>query len=1104
MALRILWDEEETAILVDYFMQFKNGKVTRQDAISKASKELRVRAVRLGWKIDDIFRNENGITMQMVKIEDLFTGTNRHLSKAPQVFENVVDQYINNRASFDRVLKRARSMNNGNSSVEEKFFNWLSGRISPAQMSELYFAYPEIEKFCLSKNVLKKPIFETTEISVISSVKSIVGSDRVFRFSYKKHIRRMQSAIDFYYKFLQDHYPTLQADKSNITTVEKPMSSLMSIAEQKETGKKRIVSFETLETYAFSKPNGFLYFGDEYVVQNWTQLYVEVIRCLYNDYPQVIKKLCNMGGRQDASVRIVDGLMKNFLLAPKKIKDGLYLETKLNATDIILRVKQLLDLCNIDYKNVVIMYSEIKDKETVNEIQKSVPINERGTKDVLIDYLIKHHVPYTDKRYRGGCLWIKGGHELDNIVKYCKINFNVTFKYTDKGARSLGGGVGWWTNDRGNNTVLKQVRKTKTIPGEMSRSVQEANSSAFLRWLITEQHMEVSIAQGYMSDIHTCGQIAFKAGVGNKRLYGIDYEEAQKTTSLLMGTTVFKKEDRKRNYQLSIAIAKYLLYLSGEKDTNLERSGKEENKQVKASKNEKLMTVVSPDRLYQKKNLEQYPLEKDNKRFVLRQSKEINIPYSNGIELTEELSLYEKILQNNFPKGYRVDSGLDLKRFIRYYSELNGIELNVNEEYIKDKIRNNIPRIGVRHGGYIFSVDSLINTDTKKKLLEYISNCFSQGNKVLYYKALFREFNEEFLGQRIYDESMLRAYLIHECSGQYVFEDSFMSQEKSVEIDMCEEIRKVLISHGAPMKMEELYRILHYFPTDHIDKAVRTNKRFIWNANKEYFDISLIDLSEDELEDIVYVIEQIIDEKKFLSSNELIDIIERKYPDMLERFPQFSQIGLRDAIAYYLKDRFSFSANIISPLHKQLSMGDVFAEFAKTHESFTIDELNVLKNEMNSTIYFDSIYKNSLRVSQRQFVAKKEAKFDIGGTDRAIDAFCVNEYISLAEVTGFGMFPDAGFPWNIYLLQHFVAEYSKKYKLLHTNFAADNCVGAIVKRESKLESFSDLIADVLVHSDIKINRNNALDYLCEKGYLARRRFSDIDKILIRVKARKEG
>lgn len=830
--LKVLWDEHETAILMDFFMQYKTGRISKADAIGSTSKALRERAKRNGLEIDDVFRNENGIAMQMSKIEDLYAGRKGRLSKAPHIFESIVDKYVNDRSSFDKILKEAREVNDVTLSVQEQFFKWLSNDISPAQLSELFFTYSEIEFFCIGRKILKKPLFETTNVRTIASVKAIVDSNKLFRFTHKKKIGKMQLAMQYYYDFVKE--------------------------------------------------------------------------------------------------------LQNHKQSPE-------------------------------------------------------------TED----------------------------------------------------SRSLDGKAGWWTKDIESKKAKVEVK----IPASTAaaRIPTSSDNKAFFRWIVDEQHMAASSARSYASGINSCEQMARQLGLERVQLYGVDYEEARKTADTLMQTAGFKKANDSQHNRLSASLSKYLQYLSG--DTSLSLS----------------QTVPA----------------------IVPQPK-----------LTEDLLSYDRILQENFSKGYRVESNLDLKRFIRYYNAAYGTDLDVGDEETRSQIKRNILHVGIRHEDYIFSVESVVTAETKEHLISYVERSFSQGKRVIYFKALFEEFNDEFLGQHIYDEDMLRTYLIHECGGDYVFERSFMSQERNVQIDPKEEIREILIAYGAPMKTEELYGKLPNLPGDRIDWAIHTNKEFVCNTWGEYFHISLIDLSDDELEDISDIIRQTIEERHFVSGNELIHAVRIKHPNMLERFPQFSQLGLRDSIAYYLGDRFSFNGNIISPLHKQLSMSDVFAEFARTHHSFTIDELNVLKNEMNSTIYFDSIYANSLRISQRQFVSKEEADFDVVNTDKAISAFCTSNYLPLAGVTSFGSFPYAGFPWNVFLLEHYVSAYSNEFKLLHTSFNADNCVGAIVKKNSGIDSFNDLITDVLAHSGVDLNKKDALQYLCEMGYLARRRFSDIDQILIKARAKK--
>lgn len=851
MAIRVLWDEQETAILVDYYVRIQNGEMTRTEAISNASKELREFAVRRGILIDEIFRNTNGITMQMSKIEDLILGREGRLSKAPQVFENVVKLYFRDKVSFNKILEEVRELKEENKSVQEEFFEWLSDKVSVTQISELYFSYLEVETFCLERKILKQQLFKTIDVKTVSVVKNFVDSNKVFRFNHKKNMQKMQTAIKYYFDFIKQYQASIE--------------------------------YETLE-----------------------QVHEEQIDSLIT------------------------------------------------------------------------------------------------TLDHVHDF--------------------SSGEKLGSLE-----------------GESI--------------AVVSKKSSSSTQKIDMPKVTVTTDSKAFQSWLVEEMGLTMTLAHNYASDLNNYEQMAMQLCLESTNLYGTTYEEAQRTADLLMNTQVYKEANDSGHNRLRASLTKFLQYLSEDYQLRLNSS-----------------TTFS------------YGQEK--------------------LDIQEDLTPYEQILQVNFPKGYRVESNLELRRFVRYYNAMYGTELDINDETVKEKIKRNILCAGIRHDEYVFAIDSLVDIDTKERLMGYIERSFEQGKKVLYYRALFEEFNDVFLGQRIYDEDMLRTYLVHECGEDYIFERSFISQEKNVQIDPKDEIKQLLISSGVPIKTTELYKKLAHFPADKIDLTIHTNREFVMNTWGEYFHVSLLDFSEDELDDIASIIQHTIDENHFISGYELICAINRTYPNMLERFPQFSEIGIRGTIAYRLGDRFSFNGNIISALDKQMTMSEVFAEFSRTHRTFTLDELNVLKNEMNSTIYFDVIYKNSLRISQQQFVSKAEANFDIIGTDKAISHFCTNKYIPLAGITSFGTFPYAGFPWNIYLLEHYVASYSVEYKLLHTGFNADNCVGGIVRRDVDINNFNDLITHVLAHSGIELNKEDALQYLYDWGYLARRKFSAIDQILVKARALK--
>ena len=104
MALRIPWDKQETAILIDAYLRVRNKELSQKDAVKEVSTLLRRRAILSGIEIDDIFRNVNGITMQMKIIGGLVDDRPSGLHSATKMFTDMVTLYKNNPAAFDEIL----------------------------------------------------------------------------------------------------------------------------------------------------------------------------------------------------------------------------------------------------------------------------------------------------------------------------------------------------------------------------------------------------------------------------------------------------------------------------------------------------------------------------------------------------------------------------------------------------------------------------------------------------------------------------------------------------------------------------------------------------------------------------------------------------------------------------------------------------------------------------------------------------------------------------------------------------------------------------------------------------------------------------------------
>ena len=109
------WDIYENALIIETYLSCKD--LPHKDQVpylETLSKNLRQIAKNKGLKIDDTYRNLNGMNMQFQSIKYLFTGKGAFNSPS-KMFVKAYKLYMTNRASFYLILSDAHLM------IENKF-----------------------------------------------------------------------------------------------------------------------------------------------------------------------------------------------------------------------------------------------------------------------------------------------------------------------------------------------------------------------------------------------------------------------------------------------------------------------------------------------------------------------------------------------------------------------------------------------------------------------------------------------------------------------------------------------------------------------------------------------------------------------------------------------------------------------------------------------------------------------------------------------------------------------------------------------------------------------------------------------------------------------
>ncbi len=984
MAQRVPWDMSEAVIMLNALISVREGRMSRKDAIEAVSSELRVRAKRNGIEVDDIFRNVNGITLQMSTMEYILTDGEKGLKKSsmPKLFQDVVAMYRNDRATYEKTLREARNVPDIKS-IQDQYFAWLKTQVSPAQLSELYMVYTDIEDFCLKRSIIKKKLFALKDLADIRKVINTVDSNKVFRFTYKKNLSKMSSAMRFYYRFVKEHPELLiqaapMESTQNATAMEiKPVKSSPKLVEYKETAEPSAVGvavckidFTNTEPLTFTQPTEYSYFGEEQAkVNSWTQLYVQVAKCLMYDYPDVLRLYTNRNIDGQGRCDFADEARISSMTAPKKVQDNFYLETNISATDIVGKIKKLLDLCNVDYENLEVYYQK------------------RGS-------------------------------------------------------------------------IAPRTVSTPRADNHTDNSDAESSKEQFISWM-RQIGSATGTIRSYVSAIGQSSRVANEYSVCDTNLFLIeDTNKLQQILENLLNISAFRDLNAQQHNRFRAAISKLVTYRSST-GTITAHSWAEEK----------------------------LPELKDVEPVIKLQS------------LSEETRIrYTEILSEHFGEdGYQMGRPIFRGRFKRFYAEKYGCPPAETD----DRIDEIMSMVGTKHDDRVFPKQDDSQNDLVMEIVSDILSAFDSGTTAVYIEAVYDKYQQSLADNlHIYNQDAMVSLLLAHANGRYTQRYSFLTNNRSG-ANAQEDLLRIMKTFHQPQDYAAIHKKAWFLPYERMKTLLVTIDSIVNVAAETYFYAPNLPVSADEVAHLSSLMNEELSCHSHITDIRLMQLIAEKCSSIAINTDGYTTYGLRNCLGYILRDQFAFNGPIITLKGKELSMADVFTEFAKDHEVLSVDDLSALSNEMKIVIYWDSVLSEMIRVSATELVRKDQIKFDIEAIDDILEGMCPGDYVPLLEINLFLYFPNIGYPWSSYLLESYLFGCSKKFCLLHSSFIKTGVYGAMVRKDADISDYRSLLVDVLSKSNALDSTKEALQYIVDKGYQQRRRYEGIETVIQEAKLVKE-
>ena len=457
------------------------------------------------------------------------------------------------------------------------------------------------------------------------------------------------------------------------------------------------------------------------------------------------------------------------------------------------------------------------------------------------------------------------------------------------------------------------------------------------------------------------------------------------------------------------------------------------------------------------------------------------------------------ILAEDFVDGLRLN-GMRIRKFRNIYEERYHETLEQDDEALIALLK----QVCEFRDERLFARQKTGKTSLLDTICQDVFQVLKGGASCAYPQQIFEKYKTPLAEQlSIYTNEAFQPLLLHAADGQLVLVSGLYCLPKKTP-NLAEDIRRLFQKCYEPLNYEQLKERLWYVPFSRVKSALNADPAIVNIGQETYFYAPNYPISTQELSALRSAVQERIEEEGYIVARDLRELMQAYCPNALMDTAAWKDWGIRDVMAWLLRDSFDFTGIVISAKGAALDTQQVFRSYCKNHLRVTLEELKGLCAKLDIPfIYWNAVTEEMVRISQTDFVSKKSISFDIDATDKALDAMCSGDYMPLKDVTLFMALPAVEFPWNGYLLESYLRGYSKMFHL--EQFAANEStfVGAMVRRTSKIRTMQELIVDALAHEGTWTNEKEALSFIVQAGYRTQRTMAKSTEIVKQAKTLRE-
>lgn len=229
------WDIYEAAILLDGYLETQQKCQPRIQIIKRVSEQLRNMAINHGKVIDEVYRNENGISYQMQSMDSAYKGENVYVP-ATRLFKEVVELYRTDTGRYFDILEEAKRMVAAKQNNKEAFLVWAASVLPAQRCKWTEKNILKMEHFAVVFKLISGSIFDITDTAMLTTIYEAAGKNKIFQIKNRKLIKNINDDFQTYMQYCsQLSKKADQATDSDMLVIEpsaKSMSTFATLTEQ--------------------------------------------------------------------------------------------------------------------------------------------------------------------------------------------------------------------------------------------------------------------------------------------------------------------------------------------------------------------------------------------------------------------------------------------------------------------------------------------------------------------------------------------------------------------------------------------------------------------------------------------------------------------------------------------------------------------------------------------------------------------------------------------------------------------------------------------------------------------------------------------------------